>query len=516
MLVLIAAAVLGVNAVSHLRTATPDYREGLVSDERPLSLNPLVGATDPVVRDVGELLYRRLLKLDNEARPAADLATGYQVSPDGLSYHLALRPGQLWSDGRPITVADVVKTVGFVQSAHFGDLATAAPWQDVHASASTDGVTFDLAAPRASFPALLTQLPILPLGGLSAAQLARLPSVAAVPMPSSGPYRVVSADATMIALFPNPHSNPAPRLNQVELDLFGSFTEAAAAFRAGREDGVLAGDPLQRAELVGAGGHSEEITTFRFVDLLLNERGPALADLVVREAIASAIDRGALVNGPLQQLAVAQTGAIPAGIAWAQPTVAPSSPQVSAAALAADGWVLGEDGVRARGSTRLTVRLAAADAVPLPGVGRAIAAQLAPLGIAVTVTPMTAPALRALFSSPSPDFDMALADWDIGPDPDVSSFWRSTATPPAGFNVSGGPVDPFLDQALDRLATLADPQARRTAATAVSSQLDDDLPAVFIETPRVALVLRPGITVVLPPVGDSGARFADIAAWHRG
>ena len=58
----------------------------MVSDERPLSLNPLVGATDPSVRDVGALLYaRRLLHLDDKAVPVADLATLSTVSQDGLT-----------------------------------------------------------------------------------------------------------------------------------------------------------------------------------------------------------------------------------------------------------------------------------------------------------------------------------------------------------------------------------------------------------------------------------------------
>ena len=32
--------------------------------ERPMSLNPLIDASDPAVVDVGHLLYRSLLKLD--------------------------------------------------------------------------------------------------------------------------------------------------------------------------------------------------------------------------------------------------------------------------------------------------------------------------------------------------------------------------------------------------------------------------------------------------------------------
>jgi peptide/nickel transport system substrate-binding protein len=516
-LVVIAGAVLGATAIYHIRTATPDYREGLVTDERPLSLDPLVGATDPPVRDVGALLYRRLLRLDSRAIPVGDLASGYAVTQDGLTYHLPMVAGQRWSDGRPLTTADVVRTVQWVQSPGFADEATAAAWRDVHVRALGDGVNFDLAAPRASFPAQLTQLPILPIGSLSATAVAALPRHAATPMPTSGPFEVRASTATSITLFPNPHAAEAPRLNQVQIELFGSFAGAAAAFRGRSVDGVLATDPAQRAELVAAGGSAHNYATFRFVDLLFNERDPVLADSIVRQAIAATIDRGALVAGPLHEMAVPQVGAIPAGIAWASPRQpAPAAnPAAAASALAADGWRAGTDGVRGRLGIRLRLRLAVADVAPLPDLAAAVTLQLAAVGVEVTVTTMPTQSLRQLLVSGG-GFDLAIADWDNGPDPDVSSFWRSTATPPAGFNVSGGSVDPFLDQSLDRLATLSNSTARIAAATAVSSQLAEDLPAVFLETPELSLVVRPGITVTIPAVGSTSARFDDIASWHRG
>jgi peptide/nickel transport system substrate-binding protein len=509
--------VLGASAFSHLSTATADYREGLVSDERPLSLNPLVGATDPSVRDVGTLLYRHLLRLDDRALPVADLATGVSVSQDGLTYRLPLRGGQRWSDGRLLTASDVIATVEWVQSPGFGDPTTAAPWRDVHARAEGDGVTFDLAGPRASFPALLTQLPILPVGSLSPPALRALPKTAALPMPTSGPYRVEAANPTSVTLLPNPHAAVAPRLHQIAIELFGTFADASAAFRAGTVDGVLATDPVQRAELLAAGGTAHDIASFRFVDLLFNERNPILADPAVRQAIAATVDRGALVAGPLRGMGVAQSGAIPAGVAWAAPRQTPSvgDPSAGATALSGAGWGLGLDGVRERGSARLQLRLAVADIIPLPDVAHGIAAQLAAAGISVEVNTMPTAALRQLLVGGG-GYDLAVADWDNGPDPDVSSFWRSTAVPPAGFNVSGGPVDPFLDQALDRLATLSDGTARIAAASAVSSQLADDLPAVFLETPELSLVVRPGLSVTVPAVGSSAARFADVTGWHRG
>jgi peptide/nickel transport system substrate-binding protein len=515
-LVVIAGSVLGVSALSHLKTATPDYREGMVSDERPLSLNPLVGATDQSVRDLGALLYRRLLRLDDRAVPVADLATSFTVSQDGLTYHLPLRGGQHWSDGRVVTVADVLATVAWVQSSSFGDAATAAPWRDVHPRAVGDGVSFDLAGPRASFAAQLTQLPILPMGTMTRAAVTALPRTAAVPMPTSGAFDVVSATASQVTLFPNPHAAVSAHLNQVEIDLFGTFADAAAAYRAGTVDGVLAADPVQRAELVAAGGAVHNIRSFRFVDLLFNERG-ILADPAVRQAIAALIDRNALVAGPLRGMGVAETGAIPEGIAWAAQGQPPPVAAVSSAisVLDAAGWTPGPDGVRVHGTARLHLTLAVADVIPLPDVAAGIAAQLARVGISAEVSTMPTASLRELLVAGG-GYDLAVADWDNGPDPDVSSFWRSTAVPPAGFNVSGGPVDPFLDQALDRLATLSDIATRVAAAAAVSSQLADDLPAVFLETPEVSLVVRPGITVTVPAVGSSAARFDDITSWRRG
>ncbi len=320
-----------------------------------------------------------------------------------------------------------------------------------------------------------------------------------------------------ITLFPNPHAATGVHLNQVELDLFSSFADAAAAFRSKSVDAVLATDPSERAQLVAAGGVSHDITTFRFVDLLFNQRVPVMADAAVRQAIADSIDRSLLVAGPLHGMAVPEVGAIPAGVVWAAPhqAIPPRDLGAASAALAADGWTLGPDGIRGRGSAHLHLSLAVADVAPLPEVAASIARQLLATGIDVTVSPLPAADLTKLVVSRG-QYDMALADWDSGPDPDVSSFWRSTAVPPAGFNVSGGQVDPFLDQALDGLATLTTTPARVAAALAVTSHLNDDLPALFLETPQVSLVVRPGISVVIPPVGYSSARYDDIVQWRRG
>lgn len=516
-LVVVAGVVLGLATASQLSVSAPGYREGLISDERPLSLNPLVGATDAPVRDLGELLYRRLLRLDDRALPTPDLASAVTVSADGLTYHLPLRPAIRWSDGHPISASDVLGTVALVQSPALGDPATAAPWSGVHASVEGAGVAFSLPTPRASFESLLSELPILPVGGLSPPRLAALPKTAATALATSGPYMVASSSAAAVMLVASPAATVAPRIARVELDLFSSFAAASDAFHRGQVDGVMATDPAQRSQLTGVHGQWHDLTTFRFVDLLFNERNPVLADPVIRQAIAQTIDRAALIAGPLTGMAVPAVGAIPPGVAWATaPVRAPAAaPAAAAQALDNDGWHRGRDAVLSRGTARLSVRLVVGAMEPLPRLAAGVASQLLALGMDVQVQSLAPLQFRQVLTG-SGDFDMALADWDNGPDPDVTSYWRSTAIPPAGYNVSAGAPDPFLDQALDRLATLADIGARQTAAATVVSQLAEDLPAVFIDAPQVSLVVRPGVKVSVPPVGDTGARFANIAQWSRG
>src|ERR1700692_80701 len=105
----------------------PQFTEGLVVSERPMSLNPLVGASAPDVVDVGHLMYRSLLKLDRTGYPTADLAESYTVSPTGLVYTVVLPANLEWSNGAPINVADVVATDRFALSTEASDptLATA-------------------------------------------------------------------------------------------------------------------------------------------------------------------------------------------------------------------------------------------------------------------------------------------------------------------------------------------------------------------------------------------------------
>jgi peptide/nickel transport system substrate-binding protein len=495
----------------------PQFAEGLVVAERPMSLNPLVEASDPAVVDVGHLLYRSLLKLDSSGYPTSDLAASYTVSANGLVYTLTLPQDLEWSNGAPITAADVLATDRFALSPEASDLTLAAALRGVKVAAAQSTVTFTLAAPRASFAATLTQLPILPLGTLSGPDLQAAATHPTLPLPTSGPYDVQSTAALAIVLQPNPHAVRQPSIKSYELRLFVRFSDAAYAFSQGSIGALLASTPQQLTTLLTVkGAQAESMTTPDFVDLMFNEHVPGLTNSVVRHAIGIAINRSAVVAGALDSRGgVIETGPFSAGLPWVGPPASEAiSPVVAASVLQANRWITGPDGIRHDGSTQLSFTLAVPNISPLPVVAHEVAAQLAAIGIRVTVDAV-APQNFLTGTLDSGHFQLAIDAWNPVPDPDVSAFWRSNAAPPHGYNVSSGTPDPFLDAALDMLAESPDRAARITAAAEVAALVADDAPAVFLYTPKVSVVFRsPAPTAPIPSIGPESARYDDITSWE--
>ncbi|HVQ21866.1 MAG TPA: ABC transporter substrate-binding protein, partial [Candidatus Saccharimonadia bacterium] len=78
-------------------TAERILRVGTVG--RITTLDPLY-ATDPAERDAIALLFRGLTRLGPAGTIQPDLATAWQVSPDGRTWTFDLRDDVRWHDGR--------------------------------------------------------------------------------------------------------------------------------------------------------------------------------------------------------------------------------------------------------------------------------------------------------------------------------------------------------------------------------------------------------------------------------
>src|SRR5450432_1423478 len=83
---------------------------------------------DPVFNDANVDIWILTNIYDTLLQPTADgkgvvpgLATAYKIADDGLTFTLTLRPGTKFSDGSPITTADVKGTLDRARNPKYGD-----------------------------------------------------------------------------------------------------------------------------------------------------------------------------------------------------------------------------------------------------------------------------------------------------------------------------------------------------------------------------------------------------------
>lgn len=124
-----------------------------------LTLDPVTCA-EGMQQTVGSLLYEGLFRLDEAFLPQPWLCENYTYDAEALRYTFTLRSGITFSDGSPLTAADVKATLDRARTSlryaqRLSGIASVA--------AREDTVTVSLSAPNVSFPALL-DIPIVKKG----------------------------------------------------------------------------------------------------------------------------------------------------------------------------------------------------------------------------------------------------------------------------------------------------------------------------------------------------------------
>jgi peptide/nickel transport system substrate-binding protein len=433
-------------------------------DADPVSLNPLTAGDVSSVR-----AYTPLYPLLYSARPdlgiAPDLATALpQLSPDGLTWTVPLRSGAQWSDGAPITATDVVYTVTTESDPGLTGDATF-DWSPVARVEAVDPhtVRFTLQAPDASFGARLVT-PVVPSHALSKYKPAQMDTAFfdTTPSVNGGPFMYKERDAAhhLITYVPNPHwYGGAPNVDKLTVTVVTDPLLVAPLLAQGQ---VLWAPELTRDAAHDAqqqfGVHLASYPELAYVALQCNARGDApTGNLAVRQALAAAIDRGAVARAALGDDATVMWGDVPPQSWGYDASAAPPLGRdvAHARALLAQAHVatpLDLDLLYPRGDT---AREAAA---------RLIAAQAADAGLRVMARPLDPVALRTALSTGQ--FVLALTQTGTSLDPDDTAALASTQIPPArstGRNWGG-----YASAEMDRLLA-----AQRTAVTAPGTPLQN-------------------------------------------
>lgn len=396
------------------------------------------------------LFQSTLLKRDSELAIVNDLATGYEVSEDGKVWTVKLRDDAKFSDGAPVTAADVQYT--FETAAKNGTVVDLSNLQKAEASGEHT-VVFTLKEPQSTFVHILATTGIVP-------KHAHGKDYAANPV-GSGPYKLLQWDkGQQLIVEANPeYYGQKPYFKKVTF-LFLSEDAAFAAAKAGKVDVAYIPAAFSKQQVPGM--RLEAVRTVDNRGIMFpyvpsggkTEDGKPIgndvtADPAIRKAINIALDRKALVQGVLEGHGT-PAYSVSDGMPWWNPdtTVADADMEGARKLLADSGWQDADgDGVLEKGKLKaeFTLMYTAGD-VTRQSLAIAAADMLEPLGIRIRVEGKSWDDIEKTIHS-----DAVLFGWGSHDPLEMynlySSKYRGIDYFNAGF-YSNPTVDQYMDKAL--------------------------------------------------------------------
>jgi peptide/nickel transport system substrate-binding protein len=477
----------------HSRVSDPNTVV-MIIESSPNNLDLRQG-TDAQSERVGGVIFDALVKKDQHYNLRPWLAAGWeQIDPLTLVIHL--RDGVRFHDGRPLEAEDVAWTI---RSMIDGTLITA----KTGAFASVDRVEVP---DRLSLKVRLKRPDAGLLFNMSDGLFGVVPRGAGrdfgLHPVGSGPFRFVSAvqDKEVVVARNPDYWAGAPKIDGVRFTVVPDAITSALELRKGSADlasNVLTFDMLHTLEKapnirVESGPSSVVIyTNFNVNDALLRDRR-------VRQAIACAMDRQAIVDAIWRGQATLANTLLPASH-WAAASDAelaqyPHDVARAERLLEEAGFHRDADGVRLRitlkTSTDETTRLMAA----------VLQQQLRAAGIRLEIRSAEFGTFYADVTRGA--FQMYALRW-IGSneDPDIFRYtYASSAFPPKGAN-RGRYSNPRVDALLISAAAETDQRKRQAEYVDVQKILAEDLPGIPLWYPNNEVVHSKRI-VGIKPVGS--------------
>lgn len=333
------------------------------------------------------LIQSTLMVTNTDLTIGYDLATGYSVSEDGLTWQVTIRRDAKFTDGEPLTTEDVAFTYNTVKETSSVNDFTMLD----HAEAADDTtVIFHMTRPFSIWPYTMAEVGILPEHAYDSATYGTEPV-------GSGRYILKQWDkGQQVILEANPdYYGEAPKMKQVTI-LFMEEDAAFLAAQSGQVDLAYTSATYSEEEMEGYTLAAYESVDNRGLNLpavseTTDSEGRAVgndftSDVLVRRAINIGVDRQEMIDHVLNGYG-SPAYSVCDQLPWYNEASEVSyDPEGAAALLDEAGWVLGEDGVREKDGVQAKMNLLYSNG---DSVRQALAAdfadQMEELGIICTI-----------------------------------------------------------------------------------------------------------------------------------
>lgn len=310
------------------------------------------------------------------------------------------------------------------------------------------------------------------------------------PPPGAGAFQLSRLDSRVLALSAVPRPGPEPRHRQVRiLTGAGPFVRHMAFATGGADlawqfDGPtvpMMDDPELQERAAPARGR---------LMVLWNTRSPILEDSRLREALAWATDREALVDELLDGRGRVSEGLFRRGVWYGEEHPVESyRPGHAQSLLAECGWLVDVNGIAKKPDQTFTFSLITTAGAPeRERVAELLQQQWSQIGADVRVEAL-APEVWSQERLPRGQFDGILLGMDYALSWDQSDFWHSGQRPPTGLNYAGI-MDSRLDLLLDALAMEFDPDKVTARTRRVQERVMAERPLMTLFADRQEMIVR--------------------------
>jgi peptide/nickel transport system substrate-binding protein len=428
-LALAGCMVCSMTAFAEEKTPDPAISEGktvivgLQGD--PASFNP-TAAPDDWGYYVAENLFSRLVKLNSSGEALPDLAESWDISEDGLTVTFHLHEDAVWSDGEPVTSADVkwtfdkiieeqaylVSYLGSVESIEAVDDAT---------------VVFHMITPDAALLSNISFLGsfILPEHVYEGQDWLTCEAATTSPV-TSGPFTLEDyQQGVSVTLAANEnYYGGAPAYEKLIYQIIPDGNTAVQAYNNGELDilGIMA--PASQIEDLENDPSNVVVRNSNFGRYYygFNVKSEALSDVRVREAITKAVNREEIVEKAFGASGQLAEGYYTPAVEWAynEDAVIPDFDQEGAVELLEEaGLTKDSDG------NYLTLSMATFNLDPFTNIAQIMQANLAEIGVKLEINTMEAAAFMEIGADESA-YDLFAMGGQVGPDP--SMFYHRIGT----------------------------------------------------------------------------------------
>jgi peptide/nickel transport system substrate-binding protein len=463
------------------------------------NLNPLLNSntTDGFI---DFLMFEPLLAADDKGNPFPILATQVPddknggISADGLTITYHLRSNAKWTDGVPVTSKDVKWSWQAIMNPD--NNVVSRHGYDYIKSIDTPNATTVVVHLKTKFAPFVNTFfamsdqpfPVAPAHVL--AKYANLNQVAFnnAPTVSDGPFRFSEwARGDHVTLVRNDgFFMGKPGLDRVVVKIVPDENTSVNQLKTHAIDYIFQASPNTYPALQGAADVKLDFVNVNgYESVQLNLSRPLLRDRTVREAIAYSIDKSQLVSTLTHGIMKQATEDIPDWM-WAfNPSVHsyPHDPAKARELLRGDGWAPGPDGIMQKNGQSLSLLMVSNNSnATRRQASLQLQAMLRQSGMGVEIKYFPGDTLFAPAGMGGilqlGKFDLSLAGWYAGIDPDNSSQYLCEDVPPGGYNYSRY-CSPDMQAAQNAALTRYDRPSRIAAYFKIQELLARDNPQIF-------------------------------------